>query len=700
MIQKNNSTFTPKQNSKFECAICGCRDFIFLFKAPNYFSFSPDPFNFIKCSRCGQVSVNLSFCKEYIHPPVSYKKSGRTDIWYFLHPNRTNIVRKFKKGGRILDIGCGLGEFLFDMKKLRWEVFGNDVVADACAYATKEFALKNIYNKDLILLDFPDKFFDVITLWHVFEHIGRPLESLRKINKILKDDGILIIESPNFGSPQRNFFKEKWFPLGIPNHICHYSPKSLEGVLERTRLKIVRKDYFVNQRIDFIALKRSMLRFLHLEYPPDAKGTNEASILAWLKKYKLIFIFELICFPISLFLALINCGSCFRVYCKKIQSTERELKHRAKSILIKKAKVALGIITGKTITGPIEVSIDITNKCGLGCITCWFYSSLNKDRIDQTWANKEMDFDLFKSIVDQSKDLDVKKIMVGAEGDPFLHPQIIKMLEYAKKSNFIVDTATCGVFFNEENLKTLIDIGIDSINVSILAATPEVYQKMHPNQKKDLFERIKQSLISLSISKRKNRTKFPYVRLVYVVCKLNYSEVDEIIDFAKMTGAQAVAFKRLDITPFTKELLLDEAQIEELKKKLDIAKQKARANIIEANVEEFHRFQLLGLTSGDYTSEFYSQVPCYVGWTYSRVLCDGSVLPCCGCCDYILGDLNKQTFKDIWNSQKYKEFRKESINILKDKSIFKKCTCHSCVHFTSNLGIYQNLHPIRIKKIC
>lgn len=60
-----------------------------------------------------------------------------------------------------------------------------------------------------------------------------------------------------------------------------------------------------------------------------------------------------------------------------------------------------------------------------------------------------MDFKLFKRIVDELKELNVKKIMVGGEGGSFLHPRIIKMLEYTKKSGFIVDTATCGAFYIE-----------------------------------------------------------------------------------------------------------------------------------------------------------------------------------------------------------------------------------------------------------
>ncbi|MBM3252452.1 MAG: methyltransferase domain-containing protein, partial [Candidatus Omnitrophica bacterium] len=406
-----------EKNNILECVICGNRDFILILKARDYVSFSPVDFNFMKCTRCEEVSVIPQLSGQYTHSESSYKKLGKTDAWHFLHPNRPKKIRKIKKSGRILDIGCGLGEFLFEMKTLGWEVYGNDIISDACRYAKEEFRLENIYNKDLLSLDFSDNFFDVITLWHVFGYLEKPLESFKKIKNILKDDGVLIIESPDFNSFQRKIFKNKWFGLALPNYSHHYSLKSLENALKHSGLKIVKKDYFVNLRIDLVSFKESLLRLLRLERVPDEKSNNETAFLKWLKRYKLIFIFEIVCFIIVCLLALVNCGTCYRVYCKKIEKAQKSKTKNLPwaSMLIKKTKVALGIIMRKVITGPIEISIDITNRCGLGCITCWFYSPLKKDKIDLSWANQEMDFNLFKKIVNEAKDLEVEKIMVGAE---------------------------------------------------------------------------------------------------------------------------------------------------------------------------------------------------------------------------------------------------------------------------------------------
>ncbi|MDP2939661.1 MAG: class I SAM-dependent methyltransferase [Candidatus Omnitrophota bacterium] len=309
-----------------KCNLCGYDDFTLLFSSHNYLIPSSSVFNLVKCNRCQLVFLNPhpKNLIDYYSKDI-YKKITKNDIFDFLNPDRSKLIIRFKSGGRVLDIGFGRGEFLFEMENSGWEVFGNELSHDLYVYTKAEFKIKSLYNSDLLYIDLPESFFDVITLWHVLEHLDSPLETLKKINKILKDNGVVIIESPDFASCQRKFFKGKWYALNIPLHIHHFHPQSLKKILNSAGLTIIKKDYFVNPRIDFITLKRSLLRYLHLELVPDAKGRNESVILLGLKKYKILFkllrlIYECFCLIISLFLSLINCGSCFRLYCRKIKS--------------------------------------------------------------------------------------------------------------------------------------------------------------------------------------------------------------------------------------------------------------------------------------------------------------------------------------------------------------------------------------------
>lgn len=326
MFEKKKVVLKLEQEKFTKCVICGSEDFIFLLKCYDYFYFRPYGFNLMKCRQCGMVCLNPLPEKSSIYyhadDDKNKTKTKRIDIFNLLNPDRARIVEKFKKPGRILDIGCGSGEFLFNMKSRGWEVFGNESSGDLCNLIKDRFGLQNIYDNDLLVLDFPDKFFDVITLWHVFEHLEYPLESLQKIKKILKDDGLLIIESPNYASCQRKFFKERWFALNVPRHIYQYSPQCLTKLFKSTGLEIFAKNYLVNLRMDFITLKGSILRLFHLEIVPDERERNESLLLIGLKKYKFIYrflrvSFEIACLALTLILALINCGSTFRVYCRR-----------------------------------------------------------------------------------------------------------------------------------------------------------------------------------------------------------------------------------------------------------------------------------------------------------------------------------------------------------------------------------------------
>jgi ubiquinone/menaquinone biosynthesis C-methylase UbiE len=225
-----------------------------------------------------------------------------------------------------LDIGCGAGGFLLDMQKEGWDVYGCDISPDSCEKSKNAAGLKNIYNEDVLSLNLPENFFDVITLWHVLEHLTKPKDTLIKVNKLLKDDGILIIESPDFSSIQSKFFKSKWFPLDLPRHIYQFSPKTVKKLLNSVNLEILRKDYIINPRISFVSLKKSLLRYLGINKyltEEEAKETtssvddfNKTSVRWKFFRY----IFNYVCLFLSLFLVLIHCEDSFRVYCKKIRN--------------------------------------------------------------------------------------------------------------------------------------------------------------------------------------------------------------------------------------------------------------------------------------------------------------------------------------------------------------------------------------------
>jgi MoaA/NifB/PqqE/SkfB family radical SAM enzyme len=364
---------------------------------------------------------------------------------------------------------------------------------------------------------------------------------------------------------------------------------------------------------------------------------------------------------------------------------------------LKKCMIAAGIIAGKTFSGPMEVSVDITNRCTMGCITCWNYSPLLGNPPSTEWKSMQMNLERFRDLISFMGEAGVRKVTIGGNGDPFMHPQIIDILNLSKSAGAFVSVSTKGAYFQQSSLKSLVKMNLDELVISLFAASKPVFSKMHPNTSPQVFDRIVDSLKYLASQKTREFPK-PSVVLLFVVCKYNYQEIDAFIELAREVGANMVAFKRVAVVPSTRILLLDETDFEILDEKLAAAEEKSIRYGIPTNMDEFRITTVSGLVNGAYSKNFYQRIPCYVGFTYSRIKVDGDIVPCCGCYEWSMGSLNESHFKQIWEGQKYSAFRKISRKISSYGGEIKGCGCESCVHSSGNLGIYKKLHPFKARK--
>ena len=368
-------------------------------------------------------------------------------------------------------------------------------------------------------------------------------------------------------------------------------------------------------------------------------------------------------------------------------------------MLSTKLMIALSIIMNRPMGGPMEVAIDVTNNCTMKCITCWNYSPLNQNQPSEDWKNTYITFEKFKELADYFGKSGVTRIMIGGDGDPFLHTQIIEILEAAKSTSAQVSVATKGAYFSDLALRKLINMEFDSLNISILSASEEVFIKIHPEKNPKLFKKIVNDVKSLTRLKKEFNKQKPIVGLVFVVCKFNYHEVDKVMDLANELRVDYVVYKRISVFTETMHLLLSQADLAVLNFKLKIVKQKSRAYGIDANVDEFNRTTIAGLSSGKYSDTLYKKIPCYVGWSYARILINGNVIPCCGCFSKVLGNIYKDGFDEIWKSDNYAGFRTLSRRITCSNGEISGCSCRSCIHAGSNFGIFRRFHPFKARKI-
>ena len=136
--------------------------------------------------------------------------------------------------GKILDIGAGTGDFLLEAKNKNWETVGVE---------PNEKAKSIAINKGVLFADTIEKLesnsFDVITLWHVLEHVPDVVHQVAELKRLLKPSGTLIIAVPNFKSFDANYYKTFWAAYDVPRHLWHFSKTAIEKLFDKQNMNLV-----------------------------------------------------------------------------------------------------------------------------------------------------------------------------------------------------------------------------------------------------------------------------------------------------------------------------------------------------------------------------------------------------------------------------------------------------------------------------
>jgi 2-polyprenyl-3-methyl-5-hydroxy-6-metoxy-1,4-benzoquinol methylase len=136
--------------------------------------------------------------------------------------------------GKILDIGAGTGDFLLEAKNKNWETVGVE---------PNEKAKSIAINKGVLFADTIEKLesnsFDVITLWHVLEHVPDVAHQVAELKRLLKPSGTLIIAVPNFKSFDANYYKTFWAAYDVPRHLWHFSKTAIEKLFDKQNMNLV-----------------------------------------------------------------------------------------------------------------------------------------------------------------------------------------------------------------------------------------------------------------------------------------------------------------------------------------------------------------------------------------------------------------------------------------------------------------------------
>lgn len=229
--------------------MCGYDQFVEFKNVPDYF-LTKEEFQIVKCKQCEFLLTNprpdhANISRYYQSDEyLSHSKSNKgwlAGLYNFVRNISLNrkykIISQHKSTGRILDIGCGTGEFLNFMKQKEWKVFGIEPAESPRVFARQKFNL-DIYEEDE-LEKLPSHGFDVITLWHVLEHVQDLNHRINQIKRLLVSEGLLIIALPNCESWDAQHYDEFWAAWDMPRHFYHFSKKTISLLVNNHQLKMI-----------------------------------------------------------------------------------------------------------------------------------------------------------------------------------------------------------------------------------------------------------------------------------------------------------------------------------------------------------------------------------------------------------------------------------------------------------------------------
>tara|TARA_Y100000590_G_scaffold459645_1_gene617236 strand:+ start:612 stop:1580 length:969 start_codon:yes stop_codon:yes gene_type:complete len=301
--------------------------------------FSNKKFDIYFCDRCfiGKTNVDKDFDFNPHYPENYYGKEGKKFnfliefvVLFFRYLRSMFCYRFFnQKNIKLLDIGCGRGQFIYLLKKKGWFVFGTETSSVSAQAAKKKVGDESILiNKDLNELKNIDTNFNMITLWHVLEHLVEPKKIVDLIEKKLINKGYVVVEVPNFDSFQHLINKNDWIHLDCPRHVTHFTKKGLFSFFDDKKYKII-KSSTLSFEFGFYGMLQSLLN-LFVPIPNYLFGLirkKNAKIgdNLFIKNYLSLFLTIILFLPLSiisvifeLIAVIFNKGGILRIVIQKI----------------------------------------------------------------------------------------------------------------------------------------------------------------------------------------------------------------------------------------------------------------------------------------------------------------------------------------------------------------------------------------------
>jgi len=230
------------------------------------------------------------------------------------------------------------------------------------------------------------------------------------------------------------------------------------------------------------------------------------------------------------------------------------------------------------------------------------------------------------------------------QGEPYLHPDFTEMVRYASAKNIYTATSTNAHYLNDENARKTVESGLDRLIISIDGTTQESYEQYRIGGS---LEKVLDGARNIVHWKKKLKSKTPHVIFQFLVVRHNEHEVEELKKLAKEIGVNEVALKTAQVYDYE------------------------NGNQLIPLNEKYSRYAKNA--DGKWSIKNKLLNHCWKMWHSCVITWDGKIVPCCFDKDasHTMGSLGQQTFKEIWKSSGYRQFRH---SLLKSRSQIDICT--------------------------
>jgi radical SAM protein with 4Fe4S-binding SPASM domain len=289
---------------------------------------------------------------------------------------------------------------------------------------------------------------------------------------------------------------------------------------------------------------------------------------------------------------------------------------------------------------PSAVSIEPTTSCNLRCPEC--PSGLRSFSRPTGMLND----DLYKKVIGQlSKD--VSYITFYFQGEPYLNRRFLDMVSYAASRKIYTSTSTNAHYLDDATARKTVESGLHRLIISIDGTTQDVYEQYRIGGK---LEKVIEGTKNILRWKKELRSATPHVIFQFLVVRPNEHQVSEVQQLAEELGVDEVRFKTAQVYDFE------------------------NGNPLIPETKKYSRYKRN--ENGSYTVKNKLDDHCWKMWSSCVITWDGKVVPCCFDKDaqHQLGDLQTDSFREIWNSERYKNFRNQLFASRKSIDICANCS--------------------------